>query len=1212
MRLREIFRFELAYQLRRATPWLCFAALFAFTFMVLGTSEPTDDTVARNSPFFTAFGTVLCGVIWLLIGSSVAGEAAARDIRTRMYPLIYAAPVSRAEYLGGRFLAAFVLNALIAHAVPAGMVLALLLFGDRLGPARPAVYLTTYGFVALPFVFVATAVQFAWATLQRRPMASYLGSVVLFITSHFAAMIVSKLLGRWELVRLLDVVGLASIVGFLGDSWTPAEQNTRLVGLEPMVLLNRTIWLAVAAGVLAFTWSRFRFAHAAERSRRGRAARPDDAHAPAPARAGIARSAAAAVPVVRQAFGLGVRARQALGIAGTSFRTIATSRATLVLVGLFALHLVVFMPEYMKFFDVPMFPTTTRVLGTVTAALTDGRTPLIVVPLLIAYYAGELVWRERDAGVAEITDAAPVPEWTLFLGKFLGLAFVIGAWLAVLAVSGIVAQLAMGYRGVEPGLYLQVLFGLQLPEYLLFACLALVVHAVADRKYLGHIVALLALGAIAFASMLGLRHNLLIYGGGPAWSYSEMRGFGSSLGPWAWFRVYWAAWALLLAVGATLLWARGRDGGLGARLRAARLRFTRRTAGVAAVAALLVLSLGGFVFYNTNVLNEYTTSADRADEAAEYERRYGRYEAVPQPRLAGVSLRVEIRPEDRTVTIRGRYRLVNRTAVAIDSIHVAAAPGVRTAGITFDRAATRLLADERLGHHIYRLERSLLPGDSIELGFDVAYEPHGFGNDGVDPSVVPNGTTFKNHDWLPAVGYQPDRELRDVHQRRARGLAGSASFPASLYDVKARDYMDGAELIDFDAVVGTDASQVAVAPGVLRRTWTEGGRRYFHYAADAPIRNDYALYSAAYALHEARWSDPAPGSARAVAIQVFHHPGHTANLARMVRSIQASLTRYTAEFGPYPYRYIRFIERAGGGAGMSADAGAVAWDEGYTDFNPDTAAGLDLPFYVVAHEVAHQWWGSQLGSAAVEGAWLMSESLAVYSGMQVLREFYGDDQVRRYLRLVRTMYEAPRSRAAVPLLRADGSFLGYRKGAVALHALSRYIGEDRVNGALRRTLEKHAGGEPPQPTSLDLYAELEAATPDSLRYLLSDLFEANTYWDLETEAVRMDSAAGGTWRVALDVKARKLTVDSAGAETEVPMDDWVEVGVFAAVGDGVNVLDDPIQVRMQRIRSGRQTITVTVPRKPLRAGIDPFHLLIDLKTDDNLGRVGGKESDGLI
>ncbi len=198
---------------------------------------------------------------------------------------------------------------------------------------------------------------------------------------------------------------------------------------------------------------------------------------------------------------------------------------------------------------------------------------------------------------------------------------------------------------------------------------------------------------------------------------------------------------------------------------------TPPTAGAAAAAVGLILTLGAFIFYNTNVLNEYHTASDRMERRAEYERRYGRYEGIPQPRLTGTNLHVEIYPERREVDIHGTYRLVNNSAVPIDSVHLATASEVETGGVDFDRPALRVLADEDLGHRIYALEEPLLPGDSLRLSFEVHFKPHGFRNSGVDASVVTNGTYFTNQDWLPAIGYQPNRELSNAGDRRAHGLA---------------------------------------------------------------------------------------------------------------------------------------------------------------------------------------------------------------------------------------------------------------------------------------------------------------------------------------------------------------------------------------------------------------------------------------------------------
>jgi ABC-2 type transport system permease protein len=351
-------------------------------------------------------------------------------------------------------------------------------------------------------------------------------------------------------------------------------------------------------------------------------------------------------------------------------------------------------------------------------------------------------------------------------------------------------------------------------------------------------------------------------------------------------------------------------------------------------------------------------------------------------------------------------------------------------------------------------------------------------------------------------------------------------------------------------------------------------------------------------VHEGQWKDPA-GSGQAVAIRIFHHTRHTANLDRMLRSIQASLDYYTGQFGPYPQRCIYFVERPGHGMGLHAEAGMITFTEAFSLLNPEgNPQAPDLPFAVVAHETAHQWWGSYLAHTRVEGAVLLSETLAQYSAFQVVRKTYGQEHLRRLIQSERSGEEEnPRTRADVPLLRATDRFHAYRKGPWAMYALSEYIGETRVNEALRRLLAQHASGA--LLTTLDLYRELQAVTPDVLRYLPHDLFEVNTFWELETEGSAAEQTESGAWQVTLDLRARKVVVDEAGVETEAPMNDWVEIGIFAPSGKG-GESGKPLYLQKHRIASGKQVIVVTVPHQPARAGIDPDNLLIDLKTDDNI------------
>jgi hypothetical protein len=109
---------------------------------------------------------------------------------------------------------------------------------------------------------------------------------------------------------------------------------------------------------------------------------------------------------------------------------------------------------------------------------------------------------------------------------------------------------------------------------------------------------------------------------------------------------------------------------------------------------------------------------------------------------------------------------------------------------------------------------------------------------------------------------------------------------------------------------------------------------------------------------------------------------------------------------------------------------------------------------------------------------------------------------------------------------------------------------------------------------------------------LHDLFEVNAFWEFELEQATAEQTAAGLWQVTLDVQARKVVVDEVGVETEAPMDDWVEIGVFGQDEQGVE-LAEPLYLQKQRIRSGQQTITITVPGKPARAAIDPRYLLND-------------------
>lgn len=260
MKFREIFRFEFVYQARRVRTWLYFAVLFVAGFLLSKTAS--GGAVLANSPYSIAQETVLTTLLWVLMAPDVAGSAAARDVQTRMHPLVYAAPIRKADYLGGRFLAAFVLNALLLLAVPLGILADMFVPGrvgaEFLAPLRPAVYLSSYGVLALPTAFIFTAVQFSFAALKRRAIVSYVGSVLFYGIFSGAAALTLNVLHMPTLGTLLDPTNRITVLVLMSDTLTPLEMNTVLIGMDRSILANRLLWIGVALAILAFTYVRFR------------------------------------------------------------------------------------------------------------------------------------------------------------------------------------------------------------------------------------------------------------------------------------------------------------------------------------------------------------------------------------------------------------------------------------------------------------------------------------------------------------------------------------------------------------------------------------------------------------------------------------------------------------------------------------------------------------------------------------------------------------------------------------------------------------------------------------------------------------------------------------------------------------------------------------------------------------------------------------------
>jgi hypothetical protein len=185
---------------------------------------------------------------------------------------------------------------------------------------------------------------------------------------------------------------------------------------------------------------------------------------------------------------------------------------------------------------------------------------------------------------------------------------------------------------------------------------------------------------------------------------------------------------------------------------------------------------------------------------------------------------------------------------------------------------------------------------------------------------------------------------------------------------------------------------------------------------------------------------------------------------------------------------------------------------------------------------------------------------------------------------------------------ANQGYVHYQKGGIVLYYMREMIGEDAVNRALRKLIQQYAYAKPPYPTSYALVDALSEQTPPDLQYLIKDLFEDITLFSNRTIDATAQKRADGKYDVTITVEARKYKADEKGNETEVAVNDWIDIGAFAKPAKGKKYGDTVYRKRVH-ITQRNSTFTFITDSLPDKAGIDPFALLIDRIPDDNLKSV---------
>lgn len=1058
--------FEIGRQARQPVVWIAGAIFFAFAVMLISADGFMGTPVlSRNAPAELARTTIVLSIFYVFVAVALAGDAALRDAASGFESILKAAPISRFERLLGRFLGLQVVSVLTFVGALGGLLLgAVAPWTDKatIGVFHWPQIAAIVAVIAVPNVIAVTAGCFAIAAALRSTTAVYVAVIaallgVLVLPGMMAAVGGPAL----RIVALFEPFGLAA---FVRDTLfvDPSRRGVEAFPLDGLLIANRVVGLFLTAAVVGIAFVIERRVDEARLRRRPETVEP----APAAAR----------IPRFARQFGLPTRLSQFLRRLRFEVVTLLRSPSLLILAALILLGAATQLWTANSLAGTPSLPAT-RVMAETLA------TWMMVLGLIVSsFYAGEIVWRERDRRVSDLIDASPIPDALLLAPKLLAVMLVLTVLMAAGVAAAVGVQLLKGYMDATPAQYLSLVIvpiGLQL---LFFVAFSMAAAALAPHRLVawGATAALLAFSITSQA--IGFSHPLFDPASMPVPTFSEMNPDGDGTDAMRWTVLYWCLWAGLLLVLAWLFWPRGHRAPVRASLANAARRLRGPGGKVAAALAVATVAAGTYVFLNTNVWSEFYTKAEADAFLARYERTLTPFEAAPQPSIVAIAMRVDIEPRHARLVAHGAYTLRNVTDRPISGMHVQLPAAVDDWSLNVQGA--RLTREyEDFGFCVFTFDKPLLPGEQRILTFRNSFRPRGFGD--AQTSIVRNGTFVENADFAPTIGVTDRAFLTDADDRRRQGLAPERPMRDPLgAGARDRNYIR-ADLATLDITVSTERDQTPIAPGKRVSDVVEGDRRVARFVSDKPIKTFFSVQSARYEVRTVRH--------KGIEVAVYFHPGHGQNVERMIRALTGGLDVYQTEFGPYPFDYLRIVEFPAHGNFAQAFAGTIPFSENVgfiTDVrNPKH---FDYVTSITLHELAHQWWAHQVVGADAKGALLLSEGLSDYSAVMAQARLQGFGMANKSLAQMRKEYDlgqAERREAQPSLARVQReSYVAYQQAAMVLTQVRSEIGEPALHRALRRLLTDYGSKGAPYPISDDLLAEIRAESTPAQWKVIEPLF----------------------------------------------------------------------------------------------------------------------------
>tara|TARA_Y100000590_G_scaffold469123_1_gene654993 strand:+ start:8807 stop:10492 length:1686 start_codon:yes stop_codon:yes gene_type:complete len=323
---------------------------------------------------------------------------------------------------------------------------------------------------------------------------------------------------------------------------------------------------------------------------------------------------------------------------------------------------------------------------------------------------------------------------------------------------------------------------------------------------------------------------------------------------------------------------------------------------------------------------------------------------------------------------------------------------------------------------------------------------------------VPLGWTHKNdrlHVTLSKPSVRGKRRQFTVYYEgeAADGLKvglnrhGDRTFFSVNWPNKARQWLP---MIDHpydkatsEFIITAPSHYQVVANGLLQEETDLGdGQRITHWKQSVPIA------SWLNAVGVARFTSRTFGFVNGIPLQTWVFPqDREMGIATFEVPVRNAIEFFSSHIGQYPYEKLGNVQAAGMGGGME-HASAIFYGERNVTDRP--ATGL------VAHEIAHQWFGNSVTESDWDDVWL-SEGFATYFTLLATEHYQGRDALVEGLGRARERVFSTENRMPGVTIVHDNlddmklvlSALQYQKGGWVLHMLRGQIGTENFWDGIR-------------------------------------------------------------------------------------------------------------------------------------------------------------------